>query len=157
MIVAAAAIGQGLFAARRFRTGDVVLKVDGRVVDYELLWKLGGTFMDNCYRFGPETYLDPGDSVGRYVDHSCDPNVAVHKWRNQLFLVAVRPISTGDELTFDYSTILGDDDVWTMRCRCRTEKCRRVVRRFTALPTGVLVDYLSRDMLPGYILDTALD
>src|SRR5947209_13854890 len=127
-------IGQGLFAGRRFAVDDTILHVAGRVYDAGVLWKRGGTFADNCYRFGPETYLDPGDGPGRYANHSCEPNAAVHKHRNRLYLVAIRPVAARREITFDYSTILGDDDIWTMRCKCGAPTCRKRIRRFGSLP-----------------------
>src|SRR5690349_12530696 len=124
LIVAQTRTGLGLVATRRFRTSETIIKLVGRVVDARILWKRGGTFADNCFRFGPETYLDPGDGLGRYLNHSCEPSAAIHKENNQLFLFAVRPISAGDEVTIDYSTTLGDDDIWTMRCNCGHRQCR---------------------------------
>jgi len=38
VFVAPAGIGRGLFAARSFRRGDIVLTIGGRVVNYERLW-----------------------------------------------------------------------------------------------------------------------
>ncbi|HVX41370.1 MAG TPA: SET domain-containing protein-lysine N-methyltransferase [Gemmatimonadaceae bacterium] len=146
--------GHGLFAARAYRAGQTILRIRGRVVHWKLLWKIGGEFQANCYRFGPETYLDPGDGAGRWVNHSCAPNTAIRKRRNQLFLVAAAPIRSGAELTFDYSTTIGDDDVWTMRCNCGRRSCRKRVRNFGALPARVREDYLARGMVPGFILAT---
>jgi uncharacterized protein len=149
-----ARIGNGLYATRGFRHNAEILKIVGRVVHHSVLWKRGGRFADNCYRFGPETYLDPGDHVSRYVNHSCDPNAAVRKRNNQLFLFAVRRISSGEELTFDYSTILGDDDIWTMRCRCGSASCRRRIKRFGTLPSLVRTRYIEEGLVPKFILAT---
>jgi hypothetical protein len=154
VFAAPARIGQGLFARHAFRVGEPILRIEGRRVHYEVLWERGGTFLDNCIRFGPETYLDPGDGVGRFINHSCAPNAAIHKSRNRLFLVAVRRIRRGDELTFDYSTTIGDDDIWTMRCDCRDERCRKVVKRFGSLPMDIQREYRENGMVPGFILAT---
>lgn len=152
--VAPSRIGSGLFARRSFAAAETIIKIAGRVVNYEVLWERGGRFMDNCIRFGPETYLDPGDGVGRYVNHSCDPNTSIHKSRNQLFLIAARRIARGEELAFDYSTTIGDDDVWTMRCDCRQAACRKRVKRFGLLATELQQRYRDRGLVPKYILDT---
>ncbi|HXT16565.1 MAG TPA: SET domain-containing protein-lysine N-methyltransferase [Gemmatimonadaceae bacterium] len=145
-------IGLGLFATERFVAGDTILRIDGRLVNWRELLKRRGSFMDNCYRFGPETYLDPGDRPARYVNHSCVPNAAVHKARNRLYLVAVAAISAGREITFDYSTTIADDDIWTMRCRCGSPQCRRIIRNFGSLPQGLRKKYVNRGMVPGFIL-----
>lgn len=146
--------GRGLFATRRFRRGAMILPVTGRIYHHSVLWERGGTFADNCYRYGPETYLDPGDSVARFVNHSCAPNAAVGKERHQLFLFASAPIAPGDEIVFDYATILGDDDIWTMRCNCGTSVCRRRVKRFGTLPSDVRARYLEEGLVPRFIVKT---
>ncbi len=154
VVVKKARNGRGLFAARAYRRGQTIMHVAGRVVSADLLWDRGGTFADNCYRYGPETYLDPGDSPARFVNHSCEPNVAVHKRRHRLYLVAATPIAPGDELLFDYSTTLGDDDIWTMRCNCGRRTCRKRIKRVGALPDAVFEDYVARGMIPKFILKT---
>jgi len=78
VIVRPSRIGNGLFTARAFAAGETITQIRGRIVHYSVLWKRGGTFLDNCIRFGPETYLDPGDDPGRYVNHSCRPNTQPH-------------------------------------------------------------------------------
>jgi hypothetical protein len=148
--------GDGLFATRRFRTGERILDVRGRIHHHRVLWRRGGTFADNCYRFGPETYLDPGDGVAKYVNHSCAPNAGVGKTRNRLYLFAAAPIARGDEIVFDYSTILGDDDIWTMRCNCGETVCRKRVKRFGALPRGLRERYLEEGLVPRFIIETLL-
>jgi uncharacterized protein len=152
VVIARSRIGAGVFATKRFKTGQTIAKLAGSIVWYELLWKRGGKFLDNCIRFGPETYLDPGDNLGRYLNHSCAPNAALRKERNQLFLFAAAPIANGDEIVFDYSTTIGDDDIWTMKCHCGARGCRKRVRKFGSLPADVKEDYVRRGMVPGYIL-----
>jgi hypothetical protein len=152
--IRAARNGLGLFAAQAFAPRQTILHVTGRIHLADVLWERGGTFADNCYRFGPETYLDPGDSVGRYVNHSCAPNAGVRKTNNRLYLFAAARIAARRELTIDYSTILGDDDIWTMRCNCGMPGCRSRVRRFGSLPRATQASYVARGMVPGYILRT---
>jgi hypothetical protein len=157
VFVGPARIGQGLFAAKNFKTNQTILKIVGRVVGADVLWKRrGSTFSANCYRFGPETYLDPGEHASRYVNHSCAPNAGVGKSNNQLFLFAATPIKTGQEIVFDYSTILGDDDIWMMRCKCDRPTCRRTIRRFGSLSPVVKEDYLRRGLVPQFIIRTLL-
>lgn len=154
VIVAPSRIGMGLFAAKAFKPNEEIIKIAGRVVDYELLWERGGAFADNCIRFGPETYLDPGDNAGRYVNHSCEPNAGIRKYRNQLFLFAAKRIAVGDEIVFDYSTTIGDDDIWTMRCRCGSRQCRKRIRKFGSLPAALRESYMGAGLVPNFIVKT---
>jgi hypothetical protein len=146
--------GQGLFAARPFRRGETIIRVIGRLVDYRLLWKRGGRFAANCLRFGPTTYLDPGDGLAKYLNHSCEPTAAIRKSNSQLFLFAVKRMAAGSEIVIDYSTTIGDDDIWTMRCDCGAPTCRKTIRRFGSLPPALQRHYVSRGLVPGYIVRT---
>jgi hypothetical protein len=146
--------GLGLLAAKSIRRNHTIIKIVGRIVDADVLWERGGTFADNCFRFGPETYLDPGNAPGRFLNHSCEPNAGIRKDSHQLFLFAARPIARGEEIAIDYSTILGDDDIWTMRCDCGRKSCRRKIRRFGSLPAELKRRYLRQGLVPKYIVKT---
>jgi hypothetical protein len=153
--VAPARNGLGLFAARAFKPKQTILKIAGRVVHHRVLWKRpGSTFAANCFRYGPQTYLDPGDHPARYLNHSCEPNAAIRKVNNQIFLVAVTPLNRGDEVVFDYSTTIGDDDIWTMRCNCGESTCRSRIKRFGSLPRALKERYLAGGLVPRYIIAT---
>ena len=154
-MVGPARTGLGLFAAKSIKPGERIIRVEGRVVHHTLLWrKQGSTFSANCFRFGPETYLDPGDSVGRYLNHSCEPNAGIEKAGNKLFLFAARQIAAGSEIAIDYSTTIGDDDIWTMRCKCGSHRCRKTIRNFGSLPADLRRRYLKRGLVPQYIIRT---
>jgi SET domain len=146
--------GRGIFAARTFARDEIIDKIEGRIMHHRVLWRRGGTFAANCIRFGPNTYLDPRNDAGRYLNHSCEPNAAIRKSNNQLFLFAAQRIGRASEIVIDYSTTIGDDDIWTMRCNCRSNHCRGVVRRFGSLPSALQRAYVLRGLVPKYILDT---
>ena len=149
--------GLGLLAGKSFRPHQTIISLHGRVVNYRILWKRGGRFASNCIRFGPETYLDPAGTPGRYLNHTCEPNAAIRKVGNRLVVFAARAIPAGAEILIDYSTTIGDDDVWTMRCRCGAHTCRRTVRRFGALPPALQLKYLRDGLVPGFILRTLVE
>jgi len=146
--------GMGIFAARTFLRGQVIDKIAGRVTHHSLLWKRRGSFAANCIRFGPNTYLDPSNAAGRYLNHCCVPNAGIRKWNNQLFLFAAGRIGRGTEIVIDYSTTLGDDDIWTMRCNCGTGGCRKTIRRFGSLPAALRLEYFHAGLVPTYIIRT---
>ena len=155
VFVSASRNGNGLFAARSFIRGENIIRIEGRVVHHGLLWKRQGSrFSANCFRFGSETYLDPGEGPGAFLNHSCEPNAGIRKVNGRLFLFAARSIRARREVVIDYSTTIGDDDIWAMRCNCGSGTCRKTIRNFGSLPEGVKRRYLAMDLVPGYIIRT---
>ena len=57
-----------------------------------------------------------------HLNHSCDPNLGV---QGQIVFVALRDITAGEELTFDYA--MTDDEPYEMECNCKTPVCRKVI------------------------------
>lgn len=148
--------GLGLIAGETYRRQQAIITLHGRIVDYRVLWQRGGRFASNCIRFGPETYLDPGDGAGRYLNHACEPNAGIRKANNRLLVFAATTIPAGTEILIDYSTTIGDDDIWTMRCRCGSPACRKTIRRFGSLPQPLQSRYLRDGLVPGYIVRTLI-
>ena len=52
----------------------------------------------------------------RYINHSCDPNCEVHTTSRTIWLVALRDIKAGEELTFNYGYELDDETEWPGTC-----------------------------------------
>jgi len=66
-----------------------------------------------------------------FFNHSCEPNAGI---KGQLFLVAMRDIKAGEEITFDYAMVVsasvGSDIVFKMQCRCETKNCRKTITEY---------------------------
>jgi SET domain-containing protein len=71
-----------------------------------------------------QTRAEPVD----LFNHSCKPNAG---FKGQLFLVALRRIGAGEEVTFDYAMVVspsvGSETVFEMACRCGAARCRRTI------------------------------
>jgi SET domain-containing protein len=150
--------GRGIVALRGIAPGALVFRVTGRAVTPATLWRWWRTDprrAANCMRLGPERYLDTTGGLGQFANHSCRPNAALLSERGGLVLRAVRAIRAGDEVTHDYSTHLGADDVWTMRCDCGKRACRGRIGRFDRLPARTLARYRRLGMIPGFVEATA--
>jgi hypothetical protein len=126
--VAPARFGMGLFAAREIAAGERFLQLSGRQHSGAELDALG---------FTPGYPLQVGDSdyvlleaPGVYCNHSCDPNAGIDA---DLMLRALRPIAAGEEICFDYSTTMHEDNAWTLRCGCGSAQCRGLVEDFERL------------------------
>lgn len=83
------------------------------------------------------TYIDPSSigNIGRYINHSCDPNLLIVPVRTDTFvpkicLFARRNVTAHTELTFDYGgemePIQGVPAGWNegTACRCKASACR---------------------------------
>lgn len=151
-------IGRGLVTSAALPKGSFITVLAGRQRSARgvlRLWRTDPRRAANCIRSGPDTYLDPGCHFGAFSNHSCRPNAMVTRERGVLCLRAIRRIPAGAEVTHDYSTCLGADDVWTMRCDCREPGCRGRIGRFDRLPARVLRRYLAAGAIPRFIMDTA--
>lgn len=150
--------GNGLVARMPIPAGHRICVFRGRVrtsANVLRLWAYDRRRAANCIRCGPDDYLDPDGELGAFGNHSCRPNAAIVLERGRLVLRALRAIRAGAEVTHDYSTCLGADDVWTMRCNCGERGCRGRVRRFDRLPPAVLRRYIRLGAIPSFILETA--
>ena len=149
--------GHGIVALRSFRRGAVICEIKGRLVSSEEVWRywdIEPRLGENCFRYAAETYLDPEDEIGQYANHSCDPDAGVVKRGRRLMLKAIQSIGAGEEVTHDYSTLLGADDVWKMKCNCGAACCRRVVRNISKLPASTVTKYRRLGIIPAFILAT---
>jgi SET domain-containing protein len=125
--------GLGVFAARPFRAGERIRRVN--VVreirpDAPLREDLGER-ADHCaYPDGKVVLYGFPD---RHVNHSCDPNAWEMFEGGDSYLVARREIAAGDEITCDYNVNISGGTSWP--CRCGAARCRGVVEgEFFNLP-----------------------
>lgn len=148
--------GSGIVALKPFAPGATVCTIRGRIVSAARVWRYWKNDPRrgaNCFRYDADHYLDPEGEIGAWANHSCNPNAGVFKTASRLMLRAIRPIAAGDEITHDYSTLLGADDVWTMRCNCGERRCRKVVRNIARLPPQLLRRYITLGAVPAFILE----
>lgn len=106
---------------------------------------------------GDEEYLDL-DEISRTFNHSCDPNSFI---RGENELVALRDIKRGEEITYDYSTTMNDNEekilgagreLWTCACHCGSKNCRGVIDQFKTLPRSVQRYYTGHGFMPDFML-----
>ncbi len=147
--------GRGLVAVRSFRANQLISEIEGRVVTAEEVWsywKADPRLGANCIRYDADNFLNPEGHIGAFANHSCNPNTGLVKRGRRLIIKAIAPIAKGDELTHDYSTFIGADDVWTMRCNCGEKQCRGTVRNIKKLPKATLARYRKFGIVPDFIL-----
>jgi hypothetical protein len=58
-----------------------------------------------------------------FINHSCDPNCETDEIDGRVWVIALRDIQPGEELTYDYMLYDGADDDPAL-CFCGSAKCR---------------------------------
>ncbi|HUI70510.1 MAG TPA: SET domain-containing protein-lysine N-methyltransferase, partial [Spirochaetia bacterium] len=101
-------------------------------------------------QIGPDLYIGASGGLDDYINHSCEPNAGLRISGTTVDLYAIRDIKPGEEILFDYSTTLDEDD-FTMSCQCSTPSCRRVIRDGKYLPPEVWQRYLLLGIVPEYV------
>jgi uncharacterized protein len=118
--------GLGLFAARRIRAGELVIRLGGvELSDEEVRRKIAhgerydGIILDEHVNL----QIEPADWPGIHGNHSCDPNLWL---TGSVEISALRGIGASEEMTTDYATYTMTRD-WSMRCSCGSPLCRGLV------------------------------
>ncbi len=87
---------------------------------------------DEKYENSPTTYLFgvgdgktviDGHGTAMFINHSCEPNCETEEMDGRVWIMAIRNIAAGEELTYDYYLYDGDED--EARCNCGSVHCRK--------------------------------
>jgi SET domain-containing protein len=131
--------GLALFTVSPIVKDEVIVVFEGLVYEAESASALPNEPPDyvknHAIQIGPTTFRD-STGAGRYLSHSCEPNCGV-KGENRI--VAMRDISAGEELSFDYA--MTEDSDWTMQCDCGSDLCRGIVTGYRDLPAEFRARY----------------
>ena len=78
----------------------------------------------------------------RFINHRCEPNTFIRTISGDRYVVALRRIRPGDEITYDYCVNGDGDTAWD--CSCGSPVCRRRhLSGFFHLPVEVQARYLA--------------
>lgn len=95
-------------------TGDVITNAEGDRLyddkDYTYLFALDGG-----------THMVDGYGMAMYLNHSCSPNCETDQIGGKIWIIAIRNIAPGEELTYDYNLFDGEGDA---PCFCGARRCR---------------------------------
>ena len=118
--------GKGAFAARPIPASTRIAAYRG---EPRWIWDIPEELWPYAFQVDYDRYVVPRkDSVGWFLNHSCDPNCLVAG----LSIVTGRNIAKGEELTFDYSSDV-DWPGFAMKCRCGARTCRGTVKAYRFL------------------------
>jgi len=119
--------GRGLVAVAPIAAGELVAIKGGHIVTTATLHSLPERLQNSDIQIADGFHLvaledAEYEPVMLFLNHSCEPNVG---FAGNIVLVAMRDISTGEELTTDYA--LFDDYDGAMACHCETPSCRGTI------------------------------
>jgi uncharacterized protein len=77
------------------------------------------------FGIGDGTTVINGHGMAMYINHSCNPNCETEELRGRVWIMSLRPIAPGEELTYDYNLYDGDED--DARCYCGASNCRQTM------------------------------
>lgn len=80
---------------------------------------------EETYLFGlsDENYVIDGYGDAAFINHCCDPNCESKESDGRVWIVALRDIAAGEELTYDYGLYDGDEED-PSACVCGAKSCR---------------------------------
>lgn len=105
--------GKGIFATKRIHK-------DERFYDVPIN-SISSTSQPKYARIGKQKWI-ADDKVLNFVNHSCDPNAKLDISTDQPFLIALRDIEIGEEITCDYD--LTEKEGKKIPCTCGSAHCR---------------------------------
>ena len=115
--------GQGLFAAQDIPQGTRIIQYIGeKITSRERARRLAA---GNAYIFHlTYRYALDGqtlENTARYINHSCDPNCHTEQFGNTIWIVAIKDIQAGMELSYNYEYEVDDEPAEP--CHCGAQHC----------------------------------
>lgn len=114
--------GVGVYTTAPIAKDTHVLEYTGERIPAN---KTDGLYDDVTYLFGLDggkTVID-GFGMAAFVNHSCDPNCETDQIDGKIWIIAVRDVQDGEELSYDYN-IYDVDPGEQVPCYCGAANCR---------------------------------
>ncbi len=113
----------GCYTTRPFKKGSRVCEYEGprftKEVADDRYQDRSITYLFSC---GDDGMVIDGFGTAMFINHSCDPNCETEDHGGRVYIVAVRDIAAGEELTYEYN--LCDSDDAEADCYCGAAACR---------------------------------
>jgi hypothetical protein len=127
LIIRSSAIhAAGCYTTTPIANGSRVVEYTGRRITKEVAdARYEDSIVTYLFGVGDGSYVIDGHGAAMFINHSCDPNCETDEIGGRVWIMAIRDIGAGEELTYDYNLYDGDDDEAT--CNCGTENCRETM------------------------------
>lgn len=113
--------GLGLFAGEDIPKGACVIEYVGRVISKEEEYSSKSKYL---FEISKSKTIDgkPRWNKAGYINHSCRPNCEPDIHKGRVFIIAIRGIKAGEELSYDYGKEYFHDHILPHGCRCGADR-----------------------------------
>jgi len=121
--------GRGIFTKKEIRKDSLVIAFGGYMLSPDSFETLPTHLREHPFQVADDLFF--GQVAGHqlstadYLNHSCEPNCG---FKGQAFVVAMRDIGSGEEITIDYAMCTSSSLLRDIACECRTKSCRGFTR-----------------------------
>lgn len=123
--------GHGIYAKEIIKKGELICIFGGYVMSIEEESNGDPAVSDYGLQIDEKNVLGIKSKdeieISCFFNHSCEPNCG---FRGQIFLIAMRDIEKGEQITFDYAMTLGDSadvEKYEIKCLCGEKNCRGTI------------------------------
>ena len=121
VVVKKSSSGLGLFAARDFKKGELVIEYTGEKITEAEANRRGGKYL---FELNDDWTIDGKgrDNKARYINHACKPNAypELDDAEEHIYIYAKRAIKPGEEITYHYGKMYFDQLINKDGCRCES-------------------------------------
>ena len=108
--------GRGVYTLNSIKKSEKIVDFGGKFFTFDALPTPYDAVTDHYVQIGTDLYLGPSGKIDDYFNHSCNPNAGLKVKGQRAWLTAIKNISGGTEITWDYSTTMAEDE-FIMDCR----------------------------------------
>jgi SET domain-containing protein len=112
----------GCYTTRPVKKGMRVVEYEGpRFTKDEADERYKDRFITYLFSCGSDGQVIDGFGTAMFINHSCDPNCETEDVDGRIFVMAIRDIAAGEELTYEYNLFDSDDEQGD--CHCGSPRC----------------------------------
>ena len=128
--------GHGVYSTQKIKKGQQIIQYIGEKVtkkegdkrsEKRIKKYLNSKTTGSVYIFELNSRYDIDGSFeynkARYINHSCNPNCEVEIKKNKIWIVSIKNIKEGEELSYDYGYDFDEDDYTDHICKCGAKNC----------------------------------
>ena len=118
--------GKGVFAKEKINKNELLTIFGGYIIMAKEELAYPEKYNDTGLQISDDFVISSGKrkECTDFFNHSCKPNAG---FNGQIFLVSMRDICKGEEITFDYGMVLYRTKgikSYKLKCLCGSKKCR---------------------------------
>lgn len=114
--------GKGLFAVDEIPKDTCIIEYIGTDVPEAEQYKSRSKYL---FETGKNKMINGyiPENTAKYINHSCRPNAEADVYHGHVYILSLRKIKPGEELTYDYGKEYFDEHIKPKGCLC--VKCRK--------------------------------